>query len=180
MYLLFQFGTFSYRSLVDHASKCHPQSYIRLLCNRKQEIVTGKVPYFEYKTDGGIVRALDKKKPPIRPAIQFGPDERANRMWRLLTRCWDHDPNARPEAASLLQSVRIGRCSDTWYPLNMVLSSWRALFQTQTSVHRDGALCLGPVMLECVNIYIVRVFGMHTRVYSLPPNSKAGNSGKQA
>jgi hypothetical protein len=70
-----------------------------------QEIITGAVPYFEYKSDVGIYRAIDKKQPPRRPKVLPGPEERAVRMWDLLLRCWDHDPSARPDALLVLESV---------------------------------------------------------------------------
>ncbi|KAF8593515.1 kinase-like protein [Ceratobasidium sp. AG-I] len=69
------------------------------------EIVTGKVPYSEYLQDLGIIRALDKNKPPVRPAEFASANEQANAVWTLLLQCWDHDPAMRPGASFVLSSV---------------------------------------------------------------------------
>ncbi|KAF8603726.1 kinase-like protein [Ceratobasidium sp. AG-I] len=74
------------------------------------EIVTGKVPYSEYLQDLGIIRALDRKKPPVRPKEFVSTNEQANAVWTLLLRCWDHDAATRPDASSVLTSVRLQIC----------------------------------------------------------------------
>ncbi|KAF8602302.1 kinase-like protein [Ceratobasidium sp. AG-I] len=66
------------------------------------EIISGRVPYFEYKHESGIYRALDKKKAPTRPDEFPTTDEKANQIWALLLNCWDHTPSARPEALTIL------------------------------------------------------------------------------
>lgn len=74
--------------------------------------MTGKVPYAEYVNDMGIYRAIDKKQPPARPIELSGPNERANQMWTLLRKCWDHDPVARPNASLVLTSVCVEYITD--------------------------------------------------------------------
>ncbi|KAF8603730.1 kinase-like protein [Ceratobasidium sp. AG-I] len=75
------------------------------------EIVTGKVPYSEYLQDLGIIRALDKNKPPVRPAEFASANEQANAIWTLLLQCWDHDSAMRPGASFVLSSLQntVGR-----------------------------------------------------------------------
>lgn len=63
------------------------------------------VPYAEYRTDGGVYRAIDRKQFPRRPKELMAPNERATWMWGLLMKCWDYDPAARPSASSVLKSV---------------------------------------------------------------------------
>ncbi|KAF8596176.1 WD40 repeat-like protein [Ceratobasidium sp. AG-I] len=70
------------------------------------EIISGNVPYVEYKNESGIYRALDKKKPPNRPKELLLPEERGEQMWSLLLQCWDHDPTARPEASVVLRLLQ--------------------------------------------------------------------------
>ncbi|KAF8602231.1 WD40 repeat-like protein [Ceratobasidium sp. AG-I] len=71
------------------------------------EIVSGAVPYAEYRSDMGIYRAIDRKQLPKRPKLPAGPDEPANQMWALLVRCWDHDPDDRPEASFVLRFLQL-------------------------------------------------------------------------
>ncbi|KAG9093265.1 hypothetical protein FRC07_011498, partial [Ceratobasidium sp. 392] len=59
------------------------------------EIITGKVPYAEYKTDSAVIVALTKKRLPRRPTQAICHDS----MWSLLAACWNHDPEARPSAS---------------------------------------------------------------------------------
>ncbi|KAF8596189.1 kinase-like protein [Ceratobasidium sp. AG-I] len=69
------------------------------------ETITGEVPYSEYRYDMGIYRAIDKRKLPNRPQQLLDSNERGKRVWRLLLKCWDRDPAARPDASSVLKSV---------------------------------------------------------------------------
>ena len=68
--------------------------------------MTGTVPYSEYRTEMGIYRAIYNKQPPRRPAKLPGHEEQAETMWSVLLECWDHDPIARPDAATVLEMVR--------------------------------------------------------------------------
>ncbi|KAF8602308.1 kinase-like protein [Ceratobasidium sp. AG-I] len=70
------------------------------------ETISGRVPYAEYRRDQGIYRALNKKRPPTRPEELANTDRRANEMWILLLSCWDHDPAARPAAATILSLLK--------------------------------------------------------------------------
>ncbi|KAF8595657.1 WD40 repeat-like protein [Ceratobasidium sp. AG-I] len=71
------------------------------------EIVTGRMPYSEFRNDMSIYRAISLQKPPKRPQELSATDDRANEVWQLLLRCWDHDPAARPDAPYTLSSLRI-------------------------------------------------------------------------
>jgi len=70
------------------------------------EIITGKVPYSEYRNDVSIIRALDKKQLPVCPEELQGPNARAELMWTALRTCLYQDPAARPTAAWLLTLLR--------------------------------------------------------------------------
>lgn len=54
----------------------------------------------------GIYRAVDSKQPPKRPEELLGRDKRSDMMWALLLICWDHNPNARPDAPTVRELVR--------------------------------------------------------------------------
>ncbi|KAF8594851.1 WD40 repeat-like protein [Ceratobasidium sp. AG-I] len=71
------------------------------------EIVTGRIPYFEFRNDMSIYRAIIRQKPPKRPKELAESDERSNQIWELLVRCWDHDHAARPDAPYSLNYLRM-------------------------------------------------------------------------
>ncbi|KAF8596613.1 hypothetical protein BDV93DRAFT_527976 [Ceratobasidium sp. AG-I] len=71
------------------------------------EIVTGRIPYFEFRNDMSIYRAISRQKPPKRPKELAETDERSNQIWELLVRCWDHDPAVRPDAPYSLSYLRM-------------------------------------------------------------------------
>ncbi|KAG9090404.1 hypothetical protein FRC06_001105 [Ceratobasidium sp. 370] len=66
------------------------------------EIISGRVPYAEYKVDRAIIRALDKKEFPTRPK-----EVSTDWIWSLLEACWDHDPDARPSASWVYDQVGV-------------------------------------------------------------------------
>ncbi|KAG8717929.1 hypothetical protein FRC09_013430 [Ceratobasidium sp. 395] len=81
------------------------------------EIVTGKVPYAEYKVDRAIIRALDKKQFPKCPKEFMFEDGPENWMWLLLQTCWDHDPKARPPASFIYSRLTAESSPFTWRTL---------------------------------------------------------------
>ncbi|KAG8711786.1 hypothetical protein FRC09_020409 [Ceratobasidium sp. 395] len=80
------------------------------------EIITGRVPYAEYKVDSSIIRALDKKEFPDRPKETI-----SNGMWRLFEACWDHNPKARPSASKvyggIVKTLEFGTVAQLFYQL---------------------------------------------------------------
>lgn len=75
--------------------------------DKTQEIITGAVPYAECRTDAGVCAAILKKRFPKRPKELLGTGARETQMWELLKQCWDHDPEARPDASSALEFVSV-------------------------------------------------------------------------
>ncbi|KAG8700533.1 hypothetical protein FRC08_004647, partial [Ceratobasidium sp. 394] len=73
-----------------------------------QEIISGRVPYAEYKVDRAIIRALDRKEFPTRPK-----EVSSDWIWSLLEACWDHDPEARPSASWVYDQVGI-KITEYW------------------------------------------------------------------
>lgn len=70
------------------------------------EIITGAVPYVEYRSDAGVCGAIFKKIPPRRPKHLSGSGAREANMWELLIQLWDHDSEARPDASSVLEYLK--------------------------------------------------------------------------
>ena len=91
--------------MLDYVSESKRSSQVTLVLIVVQEIITGNVPYSEYRTEMGIYRAIHSKQPPRRPAMLSGPEKRADMMWSLLLECWDHDPHVRPDATTVLKLV---------------------------------------------------------------------------
>ena len=86
--------------------------------------MSDNVPYAEYRSDMGIYRALYKKKPPKQPKVLSLPEHQITPMWNLLVSCWDHDPSARPDAASVSALVsqfivRISLRLTRWGPIQL-------------------------------------------------------------
>ncbi|KAG8679482.1 hypothetical protein FRC08_016956, partial [Ceratobasidium sp. 394] len=65
------------------------------------EIMTGRVPYAEFKVDRAIIRALDKKQFPNRPQELSSHTP----LWSLLEACWNHDPEGRPASSSVYDQL---------------------------------------------------------------------------
>lgn len=75
--------------------------------DNQQEIMTGTVPYVEYRTDAGVCGAIFKRQFPRRPKEFSGSGARETNMWTLLEQCWDYDPESRPDASSVLGYVSL-------------------------------------------------------------------------
>ncbi|QRV80226.1 Tyrosine kinase family catalytic domain protein [Ceratobasidium sp. AG-Ba] len=63
------------------------------------EIITGRVPYAEFRFDPAVIRALDRNQLPKRPQELSTQDAQDTWMWSLLVLCWDIDPKKRPRAS---------------------------------------------------------------------------------
>ncbi|KAF8593578.1 kinase-like protein [Ceratobasidium sp. AG-I] len=68
------------------------------------EVISGRIPYSEYAYDMGVYRAIDRKKPPIRPKELVAKSRQEDKIWALLLRCWNHNALARPTASYVLNS----------------------------------------------------------------------------
>lgn len=91
--------------ILDYFSKRHCSIISTVLSHILQEILTGTVPYSEYRNDEGIYRAMARKQPPRRPKVLPGSDQQSSFMWGLLLKCWDHNPLVRPGATSVYTLV---------------------------------------------------------------------------
>ncbi|KDN35716.1 hypothetical protein RSAG8_11339, partial [Rhizoctonia solani AG-8 WAC10335] len=81
------------------------------------EAMTGAPPYYpQCQLDPQVVAKLVQKILPERPTEHFAFNMRGNETWKLLTRCWDHNPALRPTAEAALTSMsscsRLGEESD--------------------------------------------------------------------
>ncbi|KAG8715228.1 hypothetical protein FRC11_005202 [Ceratobasidium sp. 423] len=94
--------------ILDETSKSHTtESDVYALGMTILEILTGRLPY-EGKHAGAILKnVLFLKSPPDRPTFdgvlqsQYAKDT----LWSLLLGCWEYDPNLRPTAMEVKQSL---------------------------------------------------------------------------
>ncbi|CAE7155356.1 unnamed protein product, partial [Rhizoctonia solani] len=84
------------------------QSDVYALGMTMLEIYTGDVPYAERRVDGAVLMAVMMGTLPIRPVDHIKDDERGNRVWKLLSDCWNRDPSKRPSAGQVLQVLKSG------------------------------------------------------------------------
>lgn len=61
------------------------------------------MPYAEYHGDGGVYLATDVKQFIRRPAELLASGVCETQVWTLLKQFWDHEPDARPDAALVLE-----------------------------------------------------------------------------
>jgi hypothetical protein len=70
-----------------------------------QETFTGNVPYYG-KRDVVVAYTIINKKLPTRPKDQIPSDtELGDRVWSLMVHCWAHNPEARPTADKVHNTV---------------------------------------------------------------------------
>ncbi|CUA67872.1 ATP-dependent RNA helicase FAL1 [Meyerozyma guilliermondii ATCC 6260] [Rhizoctonia solani] len=69
------------------------------------EVITGAIPYSQCINDPQVILKVVQKIFPERSLEHFADDTLGNSTWRLLTRCWDHDPISRPTAQVVLISI---------------------------------------------------------------------------
>ncbi|CAE6410800.1 unnamed protein product [Rhizoctonia solani] len=75
------------------------------------EVITGAVPYqAECQLEVQVLKKLMKKVFPSRSSAFFPNDAKGDAMWRLLLRCWDHDPALRPAAVGV--SAIVSTCAE--------------------------------------------------------------------
>lgn len=77
---------------------------IAKLADDYQEIITGTIPYPQCRMDGHVVAKIFQKILPNRTK-HFSEDERGDRMWGLLVKCWDFNPVSRPTAHDVFDLV---------------------------------------------------------------------------
>ncbi|KAG8741702.1 hypothetical protein FRC10_002575 [Ceratobasidium sp. 414] len=71
------------------------------------EVMTAKKPYFECKKDAAVIKAVNQGQYPRRPD-EFSENERfGDQRWDLLLGCWRRDPDSRPKAVEVMETVRI-------------------------------------------------------------------------
>ncbi|CUA67416.1 Fibroblast growth factor receptor 1 [Rhizoctonia solani] len=71
------------------------------------EIMTNAIPYSECQREPQIIHRLSRKKYPKRPMEHFPETQEGNRMWNLLTHCWDHNPTSRPTADDVVMRLSV-------------------------------------------------------------------------
>ncbi|CAE6502833.1 unnamed protein product [Rhizoctonia solani] len=90
--------------LLEEATKSKPAD-VYALGMTMLEIFTGNVPYPECRHNISVLNKVLNGVLPIRPIDQINNDERGNKIWKLMLSCWDRDPDARPTASQVLESL---------------------------------------------------------------------------
>ncbi|KAF5382664.1 hypothetical protein D9615_002721 [Tricholomella constricta] len=65
------------------------------------EVLSGRIPYHYIRTDAQVVIELHRGTKPRRPAKSFVSDS----QWSFMERCWDDDPERRPNAGEVCRIV---------------------------------------------------------------------------
>ncbi|KAH7338145.1 kinase-like domain-containing protein [Rhizoctonia solani] len=70
------------------------------------EIFTGEVPYYpQCRKDFQVMSKLQQGVLPTRPTEQLKDDAYGNRIWELLVKCWNREPDNRPTAMEVFESL---------------------------------------------------------------------------
>lgn len=69
------------------------------------EMLTGKYPFPEYKTDAAVIRALMKNAMPKRPVEPNGQSWITDSLWALIQRCWSRDSSSRPAMQEVVDEL---------------------------------------------------------------------------
>ncbi|CUA71653.1 hypothetical protein RSOLAG22IIIB_04698 [Rhizoctonia solani] len=96
---------FTAPEILDESSKKHTiKSDIYALGMTILQILTGKLPYAD-DSDMRVLANVFRKVPPPRPRFDciVGSEYIKAKLWRLLLRCWKHNPNSRPTATQVKQ-----------------------------------------------------------------------------
>ena len=76
------------------------------------EVLTGEVPFFKYPVYAVVVKVLkgDRPERPQGSGGMYFTDD----LWRIVERCWKHEPGSRPSIEGVLQCL--GEASRVWTP----------------------------------------------------------------
>ncbi|KAF8746899.1 Histone deacetylase (HDAC) interacting, partial [Rhizoctonia solani] len=70
------------------------------------ETLTNALPYSECQRDIQIYRKLDHEEYPKRSMTHFPDNRLGNSMWKMLIKCWNHNPSSRPTADKVLVTLK--------------------------------------------------------------------------
>jgi len=68
------------------------------------ELLTGKPPFPEYRSDAAVIRALMTGAQPKRPT-ELG-ERLKDGMWALMQRCWTREPSSRPTMEAVVTELQ--------------------------------------------------------------------------
>ncbi|TFK23026.1 kinase-like protein [Coprinopsis marcescibilis] len=69
------------------------------------EVLTGKVPFYEYPRDPTVCLKVMAGQRPMKPTQNQVSSSRwgmMDKLWPIMKKCWDHDPSKRPSASEIL------------------------------------------------------------------------------
>jgi hypothetical protein len=75
------------------------------LMNPFQEVITGQIPYSEFRSEPMVVLAVIQGTTPKRPAEIMRNAKFGQKRWDMLLKCWQKDPDSRPKAWEIRDMV---------------------------------------------------------------------------
>ncbi|KAJ3559726.1 hypothetical protein NP233_g11194 [Leucocoprinus birnbaumii] len=69
------------------------------------EALTGQMPFFHIKKVVHLIRALMRGVRPLRGPLPAECDAVKENLWTLMEKCWNYDPNERPDAEGIEQMI---------------------------------------------------------------------------
>lgn len=69
------------------------------------ELITGKHPFPEHKTDAAVIRALMRNTQPKRPTEPGVQRWLTDALWALMQRCWSRDIGSRPTMKDVVMEL---------------------------------------------------------------------------
>jgi serine/threonine protein kinase len=78
------------------------------LIHIKQEVLTGKIPFFHLSRDPWVISAVTRGDRPPRPKIAGLPDTE----WAMIVHCWSARPGDRPSISSAARQSVLDCCEN--------------------------------------------------------------------
>ena len=72
--------------------------FLAYRCFLSIQVFTGMVPFSDYSVVVSTIMQSTRPPRPTHPSV-------TGRLWKLMQRCWDHDPDLRPKASEVLQTL---------------------------------------------------------------------------
>ncbi|KAF5351141.1 hypothetical protein D9756_008335 [Leucocoprinus leucothites] len=84
-----------------------PSSDVYSFACTAYEVLTGRIPFYEIKSEGAIIltKLSDSHPNPSRPLPKDAGEELTDELWRLLEDCWNYEPNDRPSLNEVLRRL---------------------------------------------------------------------------
>lgn len=113
------------------------------------QVFTGKLPFFEYRSEAAVMMKVMQGTRPTRPAALEGQDTTRSiteDIWGLMNDCWERDPASRPTIIQALSRVDVVNAMD-----DRPSAEWKIGASMQEDGFNDSDL---PLTLETLNVIL--------------------------